>query len=663
MKSRWTIGKRLTLAFLTLAAITLGLGLVGYFGARRSGRNMEEIVRDRMPSVTNLLVIKNGSSEVQAAQQRIGNPQTDVASRKVENERIAIVRQAYGEAWKAYEAIPKEGEEEALWGKLSTAWQNWREENNKFFQISAEYDKLNVTDPDELRASLEKFRGDHYNLVQRVLAMTHSKELIDGGDDAGQCAFGKWLTTVTTDNPDIQSGLQQLREPHKKFHEAVAKVKELVRKGDSQAALDVAFKDVLPGSQLVCKGFESLVQFVTNAQQLADRAQKQLQEKCVPAQLAANDVLDQLVAVAQKGAQDASQSAEAMGATIRIVSVTAMGIGLAAALLLGVVITRSINNALSKIASALDEGAHQVSAAAGQVSAASQSLAEGASEQASSLEETSSALEQMAAMTRTNAGNAKQANELAGSARKAADDGDKTMVQLNEAMGAINGSSEKISKIIKVIEEIAFQTNLLALNAAVEAARAGDHGKGFAVVADEVRNLAMRSAQAAKETTALIEDSVNRARGGTQVAGEVGKALGAIVGDVSKVSDLINGIAQASDEQAQGVEQVNTAVSQMDKVTQQNASGAEESAAAAEELAAQSAAVKGMVNELVSLVGGSARDRASESGRENRIAPDTRAGRKAAPVRKQTVKAQHAAVTKPSAEEFLSLEDAGLKDF
>jgi methyl-accepting chemotaxis protein len=193
-------------------------------------------------------------------------------------------------------------------------------------------------------------------------------------------------------------------------------------------------------------------------------------------------------------------------------------------------------------------------------------------------------------MARSNAANAREARELVQQADADAGNGQQTMTAIAESSG-------RISKIIKVIEEIAFQTNLLALNAAVEAARAGEHGKGFAVVADEVRNLAQRAAQAARETTGLIEESVGRAKDGTD-------AIQAIVASVSKVTGLINGISEASEQQAQGVEQVTSAVSQMDTVTQNNASNAEESAAAAEELNAQSAAVKKMVADLVSVLEG-----------------------------------------------------------
>lgn len=348
---------------------------------------------------------------------------------------------------------------------------------------------------------------------------------------------------------------------------------------------------------------------------------------------------------------------------------------LALGVALTVLSTRAIVKPVRGVIASLNEGADQVSEASGQVANASQELASGASEQASSIEETSSALEEIASMTRVNADNAKKASDLSNTARVAADQSDQTMANLNHAMAGINESADKISKIIKVIEEIAFQTNLLALNAAVEAARAGEHGKGFAVVADEVRNLAQRAAQAARETTSLIADSVSRTRDGMKAAEEVGKALGGIVGNVTQISDLIAQIAEASQEQAQGVEQVNTAVSQMDQVTQENAAGAEESASAAEELSAQAVAVKGSVLDLVALVDGKAalqaqahNNAASPKG-INRSKPRAAARLRSTPQAHPTAAVQQTSVFKTSAKaissdaDFLALDSDEIKDF
>ena len=254
----------------------------------------------------------------------------------------------------------------------------------------------------------------------------------------------------------------------------------------------------------------------------------------------------------------------------------------------------SLNNVMGDIGNA----ANQVAVGTRQVSDGSQEISQGATEQASSIEELTASVTQIAAQTRQNAISANQANELSDAAQQGAVKGNEQMQAMQRAMGDISESSRSISKIIKVIDDIAFQTNILALNAAVEAARAGAHGKGFAVVAEEVRNLAARSAGAAKETTELIEGSIRKTEAGTKIADDTAAALGEIVDGIRKAGELVGEIAGASGEQATAIAQVNRGIEQLSQVVQTNSATAEEAAAASEELSGQAEMLKNMVKQF-----------------------------------------------------------------
>ncbi|OPY82060.1 MAG: Methyl-accepting chemotaxis protein I [Smithella sp. PtaU1.Bin162] len=285
-----------------------------------------------------------------------------------------------------------------------------------------------------------------------------------------------------------------------------------------------------------------------------------------------------------------------------ILVVAVLVLSLLIGILIAWIVRREINKPINRIVERLGQGADEVAGAAEQLSSASQALAEHSSAQASALEETSSSLEEMSSMTKQSADNARQANLLMQEANQVVEKVSQSMGQLSHSMTEISRSSDETSRIIKTIDEIAFQTNLLALNAAVEAARAGEAGAGFAVVADEVRNLALRAAEAARNTAGLIEGTVKTIQQGSGVVKNAGSEFSEVASRTGKIGELLQEIAAASDEQARGIAQVNTAVADMDKTVQQNAAGAEKSASASKEMTLQAEQVRQVVQDLVNLV-------------------------------------------------------------
>ncbi len=422
-------------------------------------------------------------------------------------------------------------------------------------------------------------------IKDRQTKINLANDIVDLGN---AIRIGNWKSQTERDPKLFQETQKKFEEVNKKLDELKAITKRDVdlKRIETCRAAGKAYND-------------GMTEFLTNWLAREDLGKKR--------GAVADAVLAAAMTTSELGEKDVSTGAEHAASSLgqaSTVMIIGLSIGVVIGILLAIFITRSITKPINRIIENLTNGAEQTTSAAGQVSASSQSLAQGSSEQASSLEETSSSLEEMASMTKQNAANAKQAAGLATETLEASNRGTASVKRMSDAIGQIKQSSDETARIIKVIDEIAFQTNLLALNAAVEAARAGEAGKGFAVVAEEVRNLAQRSAEAAKNTANLIDESKKNADNGVKVTEEVTTALNEIGGSIKKVTDLMAEVAAASDEQTRGIDQVNTAVGQMDQVTQQVAANAEESASASEELSAQAEQLNSMVNELMMLVGG-----------------------------------------------------------
>jgi methyl-accepting chemotaxis protein len=450
-----------------------------------------------------------------------------------------------------------------------------------YMKFCAEYlDYLNKTMAEEILTGKEAVA-----LYERLRKIALTGDLINLGN---QIVTGTWKSQLRRD-PALFAETKKLFEPvYQKINETISITHQEMNRNKLNGCLEAA------------KAYEANMAKFLSLWLEREEVSKKRNE-------AANQVLAEASATAELGMDDtekgALQSASALGQTSSILTYGLIA-ALASGLLLAFFLTRSITRPIIRIIAGLTDGSREVSAAASQVSSAAQSLAEGSSEQAASIEESSSSLEEMSSMIKRNADNAHQANIMMESTQSVVNEADGSMQQLTQSMGEISQASEKTSKIIKTIDEIAFQTNLLALNAAVEAARAGEAGAGFAVVADEVRSLAMRAAEAAKNTADLIEGTVKKVKDGTSLLARTNEAFTKVSDSAGKVADLVSEIAAASTEQAKGISQINTAVTELDKLTQQNAANAEESASAAEEMNAQAETMLGIVGELVAMVGG-----------------------------------------------------------
>lgn len=570
-----SLQKKIFGGFLLATLISVLVGIVGWGSMTMIKASVDRIGNVDVPYLESISEISKYQARVTTSIRTLLNPSLSRTDRSAEYEKIEnALQQAAGQIQK-FNGLPKDDEVEPLWRDFLASRQAWEADARECMRISHLIDEIAIDNPQKLALDAEHYFGTYKAWTAAVSKSVLEGEKMAAAQDVVTLDFGKWLTALQSDNKEVTAARDNVIRQLDGVLHAVASIADFMAIDETALAKDVYTAEVLPSIENIQQHVDKLTAPINNALQLFENLYIHEQEKFSVSFVQSEDLLKNIIDRIREEVQGDILLANQTSRKAELALLVFLLFGTLVSLLMGILITRNVTlpvrSSIKELAAA-SIGIEKVSVA---VTEAGQGLAEDAAKQAAAIEETSASMEEVASMSRQNAENASQASQAMDETRALLDKTNDFMEQLTRSMAEISSASMETAKIVKNIDEIAFQTNLLALNAAVEAARAGAAGAGFAVVADEVRNLAMRAAEAARNTAVMIEKTVTRIKTGTDIVKNTIEAFSKVNAGVKNSISLFGEIKNASNEQAQGIGQINTAITEIETITQQNAANAD----------------------------------------------------------------------------------------